>query len=83
MANKYKKSKKKDIGVKIIPSSPQYPHPTTGINSSDPLSNNYREYLKRIYKTASSTEPALKECNRIIKRSSEKKRRSLILIFKY
>lgn len=36
--------------------------------------------LKRIYKTASSTEPALKECHRVIKRSSEKKRRSLILI---
>ena len=31
--------------------------------------------LKRIYKTASSTEPALQECNRIIKRSSEKKKK--------
>ena len=50
MANKYKKSKKKDIGVKITPSSPQYPAPTTGIHSFDPISNNYREYLKRIYK---------------------------------
>ena len=37
--------------------------------------------LKRIYKTASSTEPALKECYGVIKSSSEKKRRSLILIF--
>ena len=36
--------------------------------------------LKRIYKTASSTEPALKECYGVIKSSSEKKRRSLILI---
>ena len=36
--------------------------------------------LKRIYKTASSTEPALNECYKIIKNSSEKKRRSLILI---
>ncbi len=36
--------------------------------------------LKRIYKTASSTEPALQECKEIIKRSSERKRRSLILI---
>ena len=36
--------------------------------------------LKRIYKTASSTEPAIKECYGVIKTSSEKKRRSLILI---
>ena len=33
--------------------------------------------LKRIYKTASSTEPALKECYGVIKSSSEKKKKVL------